>query len=375
MRHQGIVMKNVGKSRRRKAWLIACLGLWFTGAAVVGPVDASDFGYTLNIKFSASQQAITDEAGKFGDRIWNVFSNPNQQNGVTLLVDGFEKPANSRALVSWESSGISRTSKITTERPGDRQLMQSYLNSPSKINLRNLQLVVPPNEDPITAHLLLYTFGEREGQVGTYRVGNQVQTRRDTSSFEEFEIGKNVLLFKNVDLANLDIQTEGFAPMNAMSLVYCRSGDFNGDGNIDISDLNALSDAVKHGPTKNSWDVNFDLKLDFNDVMSWIKCSKGTCIGDVNLDGIFDSTDLVLLFQTGLYETGADATWVQGDWNGDCRFDSTDLLVAFQEGCYEGERAFAKAPIATAAVPEPSIGSLWFVAGGALALRRRHRSL
>lgn len=354
-----------------RAWMARWLGAGLVIAASTSIVAASDFGYTVNIKFAASQQAITDEAGKFGDRIWNVFSTASQPNGASLLVDGFEKPANSRALISWDSPGVSRTSKITSTRPGDRQLMASYLNSPAKLNLRNLGLVVPPNEDPITAHLLLYTFGEREGQVGTYRVGNQVQTRRDTSSFSDFKIGENVLLFKDVDLNNLVIQTEGFAPLNAMSLVYCRSGDFNGDGNIDVDDLNKLSDAVKHGPTKNSLDVNFDLKVDYSDVMSWIKCSKGTCIGDVNLDGVFDSSDLVLLFQNGLYETGEDATWVQGDWNGDCRFDSADLLIAFQEGCYEGERAFAQAPEATVTIPEPSGGLLGLVVGGLLAARRR----
>lgn len=334
----------------RAYWLGTCCLFLGIGSSS----NASDFGYSININFSASQQPIRGEAGQFGDTVWNNFSTPSQQIGQPLLIDGFDKPANSRATISWESPGFARTGKITATRPGDRELMSGYLQSPSKINLRNLNLAVPPNEDPITAHLLLYTFGEREGQVGTYRVGNQVQTRVDTSAFEEFEIGKNVLLFRNIDLSNLDILTDGFAPLNAMSLVYCRSGDFNNDGKIDVDDLNSLSEAVKHGPAKNSWDVNFDSKLDYNDIMSWIKCSKGTCVGDVNLDGIFDSTDLVILFQSGLYETGQDATWVQGDWNGDCRFDSADLLLAFQEGCYEGDRAFARGSTTTVAVPEPT---------------------
>jgi hypothetical protein len=93
---------------------------------------------------------------------------------------------------------------------------------------------------------------------------------------------------------------------------------------------------------------------------------------------------LVQLFQSGLYENNADATWMQGDWNGDCRFDSSDLLVAFQEGCYEAASPPAQPPrsIATAdqlardameaaAVPEPT--SLGLATAGLLLLALRRR--
>jgi hypothetical protein len=54
--------------------------------------------------------------------------------------------------------------------------------------------------------------------------------------------------------------------------------------------------------------------------------------GDANIDGQFDSADLVLAFQHGKYETNAAAHWDQGDWNLDRRFNSTDLVSAFQTG-------------------------------------------
>jgi hypothetical protein len=57
--------------------------------------------------------------------------------------------------------------------------------------------------------------------------------------------------------------------------------------------------------------------------------------GDANRDGLFDSSDLVLVFQAGKYETGESAIWEEGDWNGDLVFDSGDLVVAFQSGRYE----------------------------------------
>jgi hypothetical protein len=59
-------------------------------------------------------------------------------------------------------------------------------------------------------------------------------------------------------------------------------------------------------------------------------------VGDVNDDGVFNSTDLVLIFQANKYEDGIDrnATFEDGDWNQDGDFDSSDLVFAFQTGNY-----------------------------------------
>ncbi|MCA9166278.1 MAG: VCBS repeat-containing protein [Planctomycetales bacterium] len=64
-------------------------------------------------------------------------------------------------------------------------------------------------------------------------------------------------------------------------------------------------------------------------------------LGDVNNDGVFDSTDLVLVFQAGEYEDRilANSSFADGDWNNDGEFDSSDLVAAFQAGHY-----FAAAP-------------------------------
>lgn len=94
----------------------------------------------------------------------------------------------------------------------------------------------------------------------------------------------------------------------------------------------------------------------------------GTWVGDSNLDGEFNSTDLVELFTMGEYEDGVvgNSTWVTGDWTGDGEFDSSDFVAAFTDGGYEqGPRA------ATAAVPEPSSVALLLIGGLALVRRRR----
>lgn len=57
-------------------------------------------------------------------------------------------------------------------------------------------------------------------------------------------------------------------------------------------------------------------------------------VGDSNLDGTFSSSDLVLIFQAGRYESSSNARWEEGDWNGDGKFSSSDLVMAFAQGRY-----------------------------------------
>ncbi|MEZ6119097.1 MAG: hypothetical protein R3C28_21355 [Pirellulaceae bacterium] len=57
-------------------------------------------------------------------------------------------------------------------------------------------------------------------------------------------------------------------------------------------------------------------------------------VADVNADSVFDSADLVQMFQAAEYEQGATATWSQGDLDLDGRFDSADLVFAFQRSVF-----------------------------------------
>ncbi|MEZ6116779.1 MAG: CotH kinase family protein [Pirellulaceae bacterium] len=58
--------------------------------------------------------------------------------------------------------------------------------------------------------------------------------------------------------------------------------------------------------------------------------------GDSTGDGIFNSADLVAVFQAGEYEDGVaeNSTFEEGDWNGDGEFSTQDLVFAFQQGTY-----------------------------------------
>jgi hypothetical protein len=80
--------------------------------------------------------------------------------------------------------------------------------------------------------------------------------------------------------------------------------------------------------------------------------------GDADIDGLFDSSDLVHVFQVGEYEDAVvgNSSWSDGDWTNDNEFTTGDLVEAFQQGGYEDA-----APVA--AVPEPT-GAVLLLLGG-----------
>ncbi len=112
-------------------------------------------------------------------------------------------------------------------------------------------------------------------------------------------------------------------------------GDFNDDGSLDALDLELLA-AVVGRVDDPAYDLSGDGVVDQHDWSVMVQDILGSTFGDTNLDGRFDSSDLVLAFQMGRYEqgNGATADWSSGDWNGDGMFDSADLVLAFQSGNY-----------------------------------------
>lgn len=60
-------------------------------------------------------------------------------------------------------------------------------------------------------------------------------------------------------------------------------------------------------------------------------------LGDATHDGVFDSSDLVAVFQAGEYEdaVNGNSNWEEGDFNRDGDFNSADIIAAMQGGNYE----------------------------------------
>ncbi len=123
------------------------------------------------------------------------------------------------------------------------------------------------------------------------------------------------------------------------------AADVNGDGRVDVGDIDTLCLAVRTADV--ALDLTGDGVVDRDDLLMLVEELMGSQIGDVNLDGAFTSKDIVRAFQRGEYQDAiADgSSWVSGDWNCDGDFDESDLLFAFQRGQYEKDPRFLGPPI------------------------------
>jgi hypothetical protein len=117
---------------------------------------------------------------------------------------------------------------------------------------------------------------------------------------------------------------------------FAGPGDINDDGILDSTDIDQLCAAVTQSDDDQRWDLNQDGVVNSLDVDVLTRDILRTGPGGSNLDGLFDSRDLVMIFAQGEYEdaVAGNSGWADGDWNCDAEFSSKDLIVAFQEGAY-----------------------------------------
>jgi uncharacterized protein YjbI with pentapeptide repeats len=190
---------------------------------------------------------------------------------------------------------------------------------------------------------------------------NMTDVRLENAYLNESSLG-SALLDSATTYNQWTVFPSGFDPASAgFSFVESQAGDFDASGLLDISDVQMLQSRMRgllHSlPAKQWWlpidmyDVNADSNMDKGDLLYWIHELKRTWIGDANLDGEFNSGDLVLVLTAGEYEDmlADHSNWATGDWDADGDFTSSDLVFALADGGYEqGPRP------AAAAVPEPS---------------------
>ncbi len=120
-----------------------------------------------------------------------------------------------------------------------------------------------------------------------------------------------------------------------------RDGDLTGDGLRTAADIDRLALAIRASDTQ--FDLNSSGATDLDDLDHLVRQVFGTAFGDSNLDGRFNSSDLVAIFQTGEYEDAisSNSGWADGDWNADGDFNSADFVFALQYGGYETAAAAA----------------------------------
>jgi hypothetical protein len=157
----------------------------------------------------------------------------------------------------------------------------------------------------------------------------------------------------------------GASAIFQFTFVPVTPGDYNHNGTLDAADIDDLTIQTAGGTNPAFYDLNGDALVNDGDIKVWIGDLFHSWMGDANLDGQFNSTDLVSVLAAGTYEVDVNAVWSTGDFNGDGRANSGDLVAALADGGYEmGSRP------AVASVPEPTTLILLVMAAVALSARR-----
>jgi hypothetical protein len=128
--------------------------------------------------------------------------------------------------------------------------------------------------------------------------------------------------------------------------------------------IDELTAAIRAESSNHNYDLNRDGQVNQQDRRYWVESIANTTWGDANLDGRFDSQDLIQVLQSGRYEDtlAPDSSWPTGDWDGDGRFNSADLLLAFQQGGYENAAVLVAEP-STSAGNGLVYALVWIAAG------------
>ena len=161
------------------------------------------------------------------------------------------------------------------------------------------------------------------------------------------------------------------------------SGDFNGDGAFDCTDINDLTGAIAAGLNDLAYDMNGDGSLNLDDRDEWLSVAgaqnlpsgNAYVLADMNLDGAVDGVDFVSWNENRF---SANDAYCSGDLNADGFVDGSDFSIwnefKFQLADALGAELQAGTtrpfPPTTSAVPEPS-GIVMMLGIVLLALGRR----
>jgi hypothetical protein len=355
-----------------------------------GPESTS---IAINFAADAAPGNVVGDAGVLRTQIWNNV--PGAVGSIAnIIADDSGARSPTGIGLDWSAAGVARSTTVDVPRsPNDTNLMTGHLIAPSDIRFNGLDERFPHGYD-----VYLYTFGGRAGDRHDYQLTTDnekfsqinITQRSFAGDYVEGQDG-NYLAFRNIVSDNLFIEAGGsLTAIEIDGASYdCLKGDFNEDGDVDAEDIDMLTSQIKSGRFNECFDLNRDGVLDAIDCETWVTDVKKICAGDANMDGEFNSGDLVSVFQKGEYEDDIECNsgWADGDWNCDGEFGSEDFVFAFQQGWYEkgplaiaandGFRVLGAPPVANdsfAAVPEPSTSGLLVASVfGLIGLRCRKR--
>jgi hypothetical protein len=101
-------------------------------------------------------------------------------------------------------------------------------------------------------------------------------------------------------------------------------GDFDGDGDLDVDDVDALSRAIAEQSSLVEFDVDQDGFVSYGDLTTWLVDMTGHQPGDANLDGSVDALDFTI-WNTHRFQS--DTVFSQGDFDASGVTDGSDFAI------------------------------------------------
>lgn len=156
--------------------------------------------------------------------------------------------------------------------------------------------------------------------------------------------------------------------LDAYTGLLLRRGDFGNSGTTDIADFESLF--ANFGAATWLFDLNVDGVVDARDAETFVTELVRSVPGDFNVDGRVDAAD----YSVWRDRTGQSSSGLVADGNFDGIVDDADYLV------WKEAFGFVRAPlvpgggsgVASVAVPEPAVLTLWTLAVFGLVMSRPH---
>jgi hypothetical protein len=221
---------------------------------------------------------------------------------------------------------------------------------PTSQNLRVSEVLYNP-ANPQAEFVELHNVGQQTVSLRGVKLAGGIMFNFADSAINDLPAGERVVVVRDLATFSQVYDTAGIRVAGQYDGRLADEGDLirleTADGAVLLSFSYANADM---GWNLLASDFGHSLELAFPDddassPKSWIASASagGTpgrpaaLVGDANLDGIFNSADLIKVFQASEYEDGfnQNSSWADGDWDGDLEFTTADLVLAFRLGTYQ----------------------------------------